>query len=400
MRIKNRQNIERSHLIWVFPDSLFEVLDSATWLETTNELRKLGWQVTLISMGPPGKTAIRDISVTCISPPNIYFLRQVIFHFNVLQIIIQNIENIDIVLFHQMSVPWLLPIRILRRITRKRYPLMVLDTRTVPMTIKTWKDQLRAWFYNLMNSFANRWADGQTAITLRMAELVQIPPRKLWGIWPSGVNFERFSSGFSTRNWPSNGEQIRFIYTGALYPERNILTFCEAIFQAAQENMNIHLSIIGKGPQLSTLEDFANRTNGLIKVLSPVPHEQMPNILAIYHVGVLPFPDLEIFRVSSPVKLFEYMASGMVVLATEIDCHTDVISSEEFVFWAKDSTKAGLYQAVKQITNSRTRLKDKGIAAVNAVQSFSWQQSAKKLSDSLERGELLCHQTDIQFSPH
>ena len=40
------------------------------------------------------------------------------------------------------------------------------------------------------------------------------------------------------------------------------------------------------------------------------PHDQIPEVLARAHVGVLPFPDEEKFRVSSPIKLFEYMAAG------------------------------------------------------------------------------------------
>lgn len=400
MNIENSQNLEQSHLMWIYPDSLFEALDSATWLDTTNELRKLGWRVTLVSAGPPGNNSIRDTEITCISQPNIYFLRQVIFHIRVLRLILQDFNNIDIILFHQMSAPWLLPLRLIRRITGHLHPLLVMDTRTVPMTKATWKDQLRAWFYNLMNGFANRWADGQTAITMRMAQLVQIPPHQLWGIWPSGVNLDRFTSASATRNWPSSSEVLRLIYIGALYPERNLLALCEAVEQSAQEKMGFILSIIGKGPQRSTLQEFAKRSPGSIQILSPVPHDQMPRILADHHIGVLPFPDQEIFRVSSPVKLFEYMASGMPILATRIPCFMDVVGDDDFIFWTKDSTKVGLFKALCKISQPSASLKDKGISAAKAAQSFSWQQSAIKLSDSLERGELLCRRIGIQLSSH
>lgn len=400
MNIENNQNPEQSHLMWVYPDSLFEALDSATWLDTTNELRKLGWRVTLVSAGPPGKNSIRDIEITCVSQPNIYFFRQVIFHIRLLQIILQDFTNIDIILFHQMSAPWLLPLRLFRRFTGHLHPLLVMDTRTVPMTKATWKDQLRAWFYNLMNGFANLWADGQTAITMRMAQLVQIPPRQLWGTWPSGVNLDRFTLASETRIWPSNGEPLRLIYIGALYPERNLLALCEAVKQVSQNKMNIILTIIGKGPQRSTLQEFANHTPRSIQILSPVPHDQMPRVLSDHHIGVLPFPDRQIFRVSSPVKLFEYMASGMPILATRISCHTDVIGDEDFIFWTKDSTTEGLYEALCKISDSSASLKYKSISATKAAQAFSWQQSAIKLSDSLERGGILCRQIGIQLSPY
>lgn len=397
---EGRRKSKQPHLYWVYPGSLFEALDSATWLESTNELRKLGWQVTLVGMCSPGNTSIRDIDMTCVSSPDAYLLRQVIFHLRVIRLILQDFVNIDIILFHQMSVPWLLPLRLLRRIKGIKHPLLVLDTRTLPMTHLTFKDRLRAWFYNSMNFFANRWTDGQTAITMRMARAVRIPPGKLWGVWPSGVNIDYFSSAVAARGWPSSEDPIHLIYSGALYPERNIYSLGEVVIQANEDGMNFILSIIGKGPQLSTLQKLSKHSPGAIQILTPVPHEQLSCVFAKHHVGVLPFPDRRIFQVSSPVKLFEYMASGMPILATRIACHTDILANKDFIFWAKDSTPTELYQALAQIFKSRHLLKEKGFSAAEAAYFFSWGKSAKELSNSLERGELLCRQTGIQFSLH
>jgi hypothetical protein len=43
----------------------------------------------------------------------------------------------------------------------------------------------------------------------------------------------------------------------------------------------------------------------------------------------------ELFKASSPIKLFEYLASGLPILATRMACHSDVISIGKYVFWVE-----------------------------------------------------------------
>lgn len=182
---------KQPHLIWIFAGELETTLDAATWLNTTRELRKLGWQMTLVAAGTDGIHTISGTQVYCISAPNIYFLGKFIFHLKLLFYIISKWSTTSLVLFNQPSAPWLLPLNILRGIFRGKEPIFVMDTRTVPMEDpqrSSVRDKLRSWFYNTINKIANVCVDGQTAITQRMAKKVKIPPDRLWGTWPSGVD--------------------------------------------------------------------------------------------------------------------------------------------------------------------------------------------------------------------
>lgn len=379
---RKRSQSRAHHLLWVYTEDVKTTLDSATWLETTRELRALGWQVTLTSATAPGTQEVRGVEVLGIPKPNVYLLRQVLFHFQIVRLLWREWQNLDVVLFHQMSAPWILPFRLVRLLRREQRPLFIMDTRTVPMTVATTKDRIRAAFDNLMNRAANLWADGQTAITERMAELVHIPARHRLGTWPSGVNLQTFTAAHQ-RRWPSAGESVRFIYVGTLRQERNLLLMCQMLERANQAGMNFCLSIIGDGPERAELERFAATTAGRIQVLPPVPHEQVPALLAQAHVGILPFPDTMIFRVSSPIKLFEYMAAGLPIFATRIDCHTDVLGDASYVFWAGGGAAEEIYTALAACWASRTNLADMGAAAFVAAERWTWAASARKLAAAL-----------------
>jgi len=384
----NNEYIEPS-LIWVYSDSLDADLDAATWLQTTKYLRQMGWRVNLIHAGPPDLTQIGDVEVTSIPKPDIYLVKQVVFHLKVLGEVTRRWKTTDVVLFHQMSAPWLLPLRFLRTFSRQGSPLIVMDTRTAPMIPKelaSTRDRLRTLFDTITNRVANYLADGQTAITIRMAEMMKIPDKQLMGVWPSGVNLELFIEARQFRDWDSATEQVHIIYVGALHHPRNLMNFCRAVVSANKtyRQPRFVFTLVGNGTEREELEAYAAKNGGCVRVLPPVPHEQIPSLLSQAHIGVLPFPDQERFRVSSPIKLFEYMASGMPILATHIDCHTDVVGSGGYAFWAYDESVEGLELALEEVWDKRQTLPEKGNLAAAAAHNWTWESSAKKLDNALQ----------------
>ncbi|PYT66400.1 MAG: hypothetical protein DMG39_26850 [Acidobacteria bacterium] len=77
------------------------------------------------------------------------------------------------------------------------------------------------------------------------------------------------------------------------------------------------LLLIGDGPLKDALQEKAYRA-GLAKAVvftGVVPHEQMRRYLAAVDVALAPYPALETFYFS-PLKLFEYMAAGLAVVAS------------------------------------------------------------------------------------
>jgi glycosyltransferase involved in cell wall biosynthesis len=219
-----------------------------------------------------------------------------------------------------------------------------------------------------------------------MATSVGIPPQKLWGTWASGVDQELFSAAEEFRQWPSAGEPIHLIYVGLLQHERNLFSLVEAVERANAQGLSFRLSLAGKGPERSALVQSTLHMDGRVRILDPVPHNKVPRLLSQAHVGVLAFPDEEKFRVSSPIKLFEYVASGMPILATRIACHTDVVEDGKYVFWAEDATTESLLAALNQVWREQSSLSEMGCAASAVADRWTWQESGASLKRALELG--------------
>jgi glycosyltransferase involved in cell wall biosynthesis len=378
----------KHHLVWVDFNTITIPLYVIGRLETTRELQKLGWHVTLVLGGPPGHQKVKGVDVLCLPMSGIYLLSYVVFHLQFLRIIAKNWSEIDVILFHYMSAPWIIPLRLIRNIRADKRPLLVMDTRDRDVPGSSIRARLRMLFGMLVNGMVNRWADGQTAITERMSNLVHIPKAQLWGTWPSGVNPEHFAPAQAMRRWPIIGEPIQLVYIGSLLHERNLLPMCQAVEGANTSQMRFRFSLYGDGAARADLEAFALKTAGQINVFTPVPHDQIPYILAHAHIGVtsLFFTDQELFQASSPIKLFEYMASGLPVLATRMACHSDVIGDGKYVFWVDQPDLTDFAAVLQLIWNSQTRLSEMGSQAASAVANWTWHASAVKLKEALEYG--------------
>ena len=378
------------HLLWVCGGDLHETLDAATWLDTARELRQLGWRVTLLAAGPPGPQKAHGVDIMCVSSPDVYFLRQIVFATETLLYIARMRQPPDVLLFDQNSALWLLSVRLMRwLIWKSRRPVLVMDIRTLhmpPPGKQGWKGALHGLYRGIGIWAGSHWADGQTAITPRMAESVHIPAQRLWGVWPSGVNLEMYKAAPVDRQWPKEGMPVHLIYVGVLHYERNLTSLCQAVQRANSEGMSFILTLVGDGTERTELERLARASSGRIRWVPPVPHEDIPVLLGQAHIGMLPFPDEEKFRVSSFIKLFEYMAAGLPVLATRIVPHTDVIGSGDYVFWADGSDAPALLAALRVAWVGRARLSQMGAHAAAAAANWTWRASAAKLAAALEYG--------------
>jgi glycosyltransferase involved in cell wall biosynthesis len=376
-------------IVWLYPGRLDTALDAATWLETARELRALGWQVTLLTAGSPGPRTIRGVEVQGIPRPEVYILRQALFHLRCLGMLFREWPRTDVILFHPMSALWILPLRLRRWLARGSRPVLVMDTRTVymvPEALMTWRNRLLRSHNALATRAALRWADGQLAITDRMAAALRIPPDRLWGTWPSGVNPALFAPAQRARRWPETSEPIELVYVGVLHHERNLSTLARAVRVADAEGLSFRLTIIGDGSERLELEQLAGQHPQTLRVLPPVPHEEVWRVLGDAHVGVLPFPVEEKAAVSSYIKLFEYLAAGLPIFSTRIPGNLDVVGAGRYVVWAEGADVAGLREGLRRLWGCRSALPRMGREAAEASRCWTWNAAAGRLSRALERG--------------
>jgi glycosyltransferase involved in cell wall biosynthesis len=117
------------------------------------------------------------------------------------------------------------------------------------------------------------------------------------------------------------------------------------------------------------------------------PHAEIPQWQAAADVLVLPNTAREPLsaRYTSPMKLFEYLASGTAVVASRIPSITEVVSEESAYLVAPDAPEALAAGINEPLAHAEEREK-RAHAARALAASFSWEARAKRLVAAFSRG--------------
>jgi glycosyltransferase involved in cell wall biosynthesis len=87
-----------------------------------------------------------------------------------------------------------------------------------------------------------------------------------------------------------------------------------------ERRLDVELLIIGDGPQRQAVEERARAlgVDDRLSVTGWVPYEQVPALLASAHVGLDTAPLTEVNHGSTMVKIAEYLAVGLPVVASAL----------------------------------------------------------------------------------
>jgi len=154
--------------------------------------------------------------------------------------------------------------------------------------------------------------------------------------------------------------------------------------------------LIGDGPELAAVRAEAAGVNGIL-FTGPLPHALMPAALAAADIGVAPFDisahaPLSLGFYWSPLKMFEYMASGLPVVAPAVDRIPSLVEDgREGVLYrtrrggGSDSDPAeALAGALLRLTDVSLRKRLGAAARERAVRDYSWDAHCRALVASIE----------------
>lgn len=140
----------------------------------------------------------------------------------------------------------------------------------------------------------------------------------------------------------------------------------------ASKNPNTSFLVVGSG------EEKVPSAKNIVAV-GGVAYEKVPKMLAVADVVLVPFPDNEVSRAASPLKLFEGMAMGKAIIASCVDGIKEVLSHRENGMLVNPSDIAEWSKTVTELLNNGLMARRLGEnARIAAREKYDWGKLAKK----------------------
>lgn len=173
------------------------------------------------------------------------------------------------------------------------------------------------------------------------------------------------------------------LYTGHLFAWKGVYTFADAS-QFLSDDVHIYF-VGGTDEDRKALQHYATEKGyARIHFLEHQRHEKIPLYLKAADVLVLPntAKDHASKYETSPVKLFEYLASGVPVVASDIPAIREIVSEREVAFFSPDDPE-DLAHVIQTVMKSPDEYKIKN--AKKLAYSCSWEKRAKHISDLIDQ---------------
>ena len=291
-------------------------------------------------------------------------------------------EKNSVIMVNQDLVALVMPAFFVNKLFRKKNKFIV-DIRTTPTQPETF-DADMVNFHKKFN-LAVKFFHGFSFITPFMEKYVM----QEYSIenynsvnWSSGVNIDVFNPNVHKRK--NHTKTFKIFYHGGISVSRGNLNLIKAIEILRTEGLDIELLQVGTIVDQEII-DYVER-NALqdwCQLLPPVSIEEIPQLIADSDLPVLPFPNFMPWRVSSPIKLMEYLAMGKKVLAPNMEAFTDVFkSNKELLYYFNTNAN----DQVLELKNSIEAIySDNNFVTFNeecsnfVAKNYTWYKQAQRL---------------------
>jgi glycosyltransferase involved in cell wall biosynthesis len=170
------------------------------------------------------------------------------------------------------------------------------------------------------------------------------------------------------------------IYQGVVIMNRGLPEMVDAM----RELPDCRLAVVGSGSLLGSLKErvAAAALEDAVRFFDPVPFATLMRFTAAADVGVIPLVgSCESYRTAAPNKLFEYMAAGIPVVASDLPDMARVVREAQCgTLIAEPITPASIAAAVRALLDGGEPLAEIGARGMAAVaETYNWDHERPKL---------------------
>jgi len=207
-------------------------------------------------------------------------------------------------------------------------------------------------------------------------------------VFPNGVDAQQFQP------YPEERDNVRkslgvnsnpaILFVGNFYEWHDVATLLDAFAQVLVSHPDARLILVGEGTMRGAMEERAAKLGvaDAVRFTGLLPHTDVPRYMAAAEIAVVPYPVMTHDLWLSPLKLFEYMASGKAIIASAVGQLLDIVKDDQNSLLVPPGDIDALAFSLRRLLddpNLRQRLGYQ--ARKDAIQKHSWEKYILRLED-------------------
>jgi len=191
-------------------------------------------------------------------------------------------------------------------------------------------------------------------------------------IIPNGVDLSLFNSSLQ-----KNPKKV--VFAGAMYHHRGLDVLLDAIPKIVRKIPDAKFILLGSGSELEKLKDIVltKKLENSVEFKGWIKREKIPENISDAAIGIGPLRLTDVTSRALPIKVLEYMAVSLPIIAQKGTLPNDVLVNEKngyFIDGAED-----LAGKISLLLNESEKINQMGSQSRLMVEKFSWDNIIKNI---------------------
>lgn len=205
----------------------------------------------------------------------------------------------------------------------------------------------------------------------------------------NGVDLTQFSpmDQREAKNKVGLSHHYKYVgFIGGLFPWHGLDQLIEATPYVLEDQPLVRFVIVGSGLMESFLKEMVSKRNLDQKFIftGTVPFDMVPYYINSFSICVVFFKKVRTDP-GDPIKLYEYLACGRPVVATNVPGYGDVVHSVKAGITVNSADSIATAQAILELLEDDDKAEHMGKRGLQKAQnSFSWEKKVRETEQILE----------------
>ncbi len=193
---------------------------------------------------------------------------------------------------------------------------------------------------------------------------------------PNGVSWPVTLPG---KPWNEAAQHI--VYAGSFFPWKGV----NELMAAAAQLPGHRLQLIGEENinKINNLRNISAGAGATLDFTGRLTQSEVMTQLGASCIAVLPNRDDTDSRFTSPIKLFEYMAAGCAIVASDLPALREILGAEDAV-WVKAGDAQSLAEGIRGLAANPDLARAMGERVRQRARGYTWQARATRVLEVLQ----------------